>query len=91
MTKDSYHTLGLLIEKYAAVSISKRNAQNKLPIELLWESNAVEDRESVGYTESIFRLMKAYPEIFMAYNTKLKRLDATQVDKKRKFCDGDEE
>ena len=29
---------------------------------LSWESNAVEDRESIEYTESVYRLMKAYPE-----------------------------
>ena len=38
-----YDTIALLLEKYDAVSVSKRNAQKKLPIELLWESNAVED------------------------------------------------
>ena len=57
-----YESIALLSEKYDAVSVSKRNAQNKLPIDLLWESNAVEDRDSVEYTESVFRLLKAYPE-----------------------------
>ena len=68
-----YDAIGLLIEKYDAVSVSKRNAQNNLPIELLWESNAVEDREGVGYTESIFRLLKSYPEMFMTNYAKLKQ------------------
>ena len=46
--------------------MSNRNVQNKLPIELLWESNgnavAVSDREGVEYTESVFRLLQAHPE-----------------------------
>eukprot|EP00984_Skeletonema_dohrnii_P011727 scaffold4702_cov111-Skeletonema_dohrnii-CCMP3373.AAC.4 len=57
-----YESIALLLEKYDAVSVSKRNAQNKLPIDLLWESNEVQDRESIEYTESVFRLLKAYPE-----------------------------
>jgi len=55
----------MLLEKYHAASVSKRNAQKKLPIDFLWESNEVEDRESVEYTESVFRLLKAYPEMMM--------------------------
>ena len=46
-----------------AVSVSKRNAYGKLPIELLWESNAVGDRESLEYMESVSRLLRADPEI----------------------------
>ena len=64
-----YDTIALLLEKYDAVSVSMRNAQNKLPIELLWESNAVEDRESVEYTDSVFRLLKAYPETLTIVGT----------------------
>eukprot|EP00985_Skeletonema_marinoi_P025020 scaffold17940_cov76-Skeletonema_marinoi.AAC.2 len=60
-----YETITLLLDQYDAVSVSKRNAQKKLPIDLLWESNEVEDRESVEYTESVFRLLKAYPEKMM--------------------------
>ena len=60
-----YETIVMLLGKYDAVSVSKRNAQKKLPIDLLWESNSVEDRESVEYTESVFRLLKAYPEMMM--------------------------
>jgi ankyrin repeat protein len=48
---------------YDAVSVSKRNAHKKLPIDLLWESNEDFDRESIEYTESVFRLLKAYPEL----------------------------
>mmetsp|Transcript_13253 Transcript_13253/g.21752 ORF Transcript_13253/g.21752 Transcript_13253/m.21752 type:complete len:177 (-) Transcript_13253:147-677(-) len=65
-----YGTIALLLGKYDAVSVSKRNAQNKLPVELLWESNAVEDRESIEYTESVFQLLKTYPETVMNRNAK---------------------
>jgi len=54
-----------LLGKYDAVSVSKRNAHGKLPIDLLIESNGVSNRESVEYMASIFRLLKAYPEIVM--------------------------
>ncbi len=32
------------LEEYDAVSVSRQNAHKKLPIDLLWESNVVEDR-----------------------------------------------
>ena len=57
-----YETITLFLEKYNAVSVSKRNVYGELPINLLWESNPVEDRGSIEYTESVFRLLKAYPE-----------------------------
>ena len=60
--------IALLLQKFDAVSVSKRNAENKLPIDLLWERNSVEDRESVEYTDSVFRLLKAYPETVMSIN-----------------------
>ena len=53
----------MLIEKYDAASVSTRNVDGKLPIDLLWESNAVEERESVEYTGSIYQLLRAYPEV----------------------------
>ena len=56
-----YDNVALLLEKYDAVSVSKRNAQKKLPIDLLWENDQV-NRDSVEYTETIFRLLKAHPE-----------------------------
>mmetsp|Transcript_6213 Transcript_6213/g.13127 ORF Transcript_6213/g.13127 Transcript_6213/m.13127 type:complete len:83 (-) Transcript_6213:120-368(-) len=81
----------MLLEKYGAVSVSKWNAQKKLPIDLLWDSNAVEDRESVAYTESVFRLLKAYPETMMNYNVDKKQQAKSggcspQNERKRKFC-----
>ncbi len=57
-----------MLEKYDAVTVSKRNSHKKLPIDLLWESNAVEDRESIEYTESVFRLLREYPEMVMTSN-----------------------
>ena len=38
-----YNTITLLLEKYDAVSVSNRNDHKKLPIDLLWEINGVED------------------------------------------------
>ena len=63
-----YETIASMLEKYDAVSISKQNADGKLPLDLLLESNEVSDRESIEYTESIFRLLRAYPETVMNYN-----------------------
>ena len=85
-----YDTMALLLEKYDAVSVTKRNAQGKLPIDLLWESNAMEDRESVEYTESIFRLLKAHPETLMNNIGKdetqqVELICLSQVGKKRKI------
>lgn len=63
----NYDTIALLLQglqgqgRYAA-SVSKKNAHKKLPINLLLESDAA-DRESTQYTESIFRLLREYPDI----------------------------
>ena len=87
-----YELITLLLEKYDAVSVSKRNAHKKLPIDLLWESNGVEDRESVEYTESVFRLVRAYPETVMNIDLNVKQQQSTDSKdctshggKKRKF------
>jgi ankyrin repeat protein len=60
-----HDTIALLLEKYDAISVSKWNAHKKLPIDLLFESSEVFDRESTEYTESVFRLLRAYPETVM--------------------------
>ena len=60
-----HDTIALLLEKYDAASVSKRNAHGKLPIDLLWGSNEANDRESLEYTGSVFQLLKAYPEMLM--------------------------
>jgi ankyrin repeat protein len=83
-----HDTIALLLEKYDAVSVSTRNAHKKLPIDLLFESNEVLNRESTEYIESIFRLLRAYPETVMNYNAQQQaRLDgcSTRKVKKRKF------
>ena len=64
-----FETIALLLEEYDAVSVSKRNAEEKLPIDVLWESNDVVDREGVEYTESVFRLLRAYPATMMNTST----------------------
>ncbi|KAK1733923.1 ankyrin repeat domain-containing protein [Skeletonema marinoi] len=61
-----FETITMILEKYDAVSVSKRNAQKKLPIELLWESDEVLDRKSIEYTEIVSQLLKAYPETWMS-------------------------
>ena len=83
-----YDFIAMLLKKYDVISVSKRNANGKLPTHFLWESNVVEDRESIEYTEGIFRLVKAYPETVMNYNGNMKQpadTDANQNGKKRKF------
>ena len=58
--------IALLLDKYGSVSVSKRNMHKQLPIELLLENeNEVSNEESVEYTESIYRLLRAYPETIM--------------------------
>lgn len=83
-----YDIIALLLEKYDAVSVSKRNAQSKLPIELLWESNEVNDREGAEYTEGVFRLLQAYPETIMSYQHQAKTgacSSPSQNERKRKL------
>eukprot|EP00984_Skeletonema_dohrnii_P023419 scaffold12513_cov103-Skeletonema_dohrnii-CCMP3373.AAC.6 len=84
-----YETIAMLLENYDAVSVSKRNAHKKLPIDLLWESNEVQDRETIEYTESIFRLLKAYPETVtsrcMQKEQSVSVACSSQSEKKRKL------
>jgi ankyrin repeat protein len=92
----NHDAIALLQEKYDAVSVSTRNAHKKLPINLLFESNEILDRESVQYTESIFRLLRAYPETVMNIGIHSKQRIASAVcaspsknGTKRKFCHDD--
>ena len=83
-----YDTIAMLLEKYDAASVSKRNAHGKLPINLLWESNEGIDRESVEYTDSIFQLLRAYPEMVAISNSMVNRpvdADTSLNGKKRKL------
>ena len=59
----NYEIIALLLEKYGAVSVSKRNLDGKLPIQLLFETNSVVDRNSTRYIESIFHLLRAFPDV----------------------------
>ena len=79
-----YDTIALLLEKYGAASVSKRNSHGKLPIDMLWESNEVGDRESVEYVGSVFQLLKAYPEIVMNFDTGAIQIQ-NETGKKRKY------
>ena len=57
--------IALLLDKYDSMSVSKRNTHGQLPIDLLLENNELRDEESVEYTESIYRLLRACPETIM--------------------------
>jgi ankyrin repeat protein len=86
--------IALLTEKYGAISVSKRNAHGQLPIDLLFASNVVSDREGVEYTESIFRLLRAYPATVMnciPNATKTSHSDSKVSGKKRKIDYAEEE
>jgi ankyrin repeat protein len=63
--KADYVLISLLLEKYGAVSVSKRNVDKKLPIHLLLGNDLTEFMEDVEYMESIFLLLRAYPEALM--------------------------
>ena len=79
-----YGTIALLLEKYGAELVAKRNAQGKLPIDLFWGSEEVGDRESVEYTESVFQFLKACPEIVMNFGTGAIQ-SQSGTEKKRKY------
>ena len=59
-----YETIALLLDKYNAMSVSKRNAEGKLPIDVLCESDEVAE-ESIEHLESLFRLLRVFPETVM--------------------------
>jgi ankyrin repeat protein len=61
-----YDIIALLLEKYDAVSVSQGNVLNKLPIHLLFESDATASRaDDTKYLESVFQLLRSYPETVM--------------------------
>jgi ankyrin repeat protein len=82
-----YDTIALLLEKYDAVSVSKRNSHKKFPIVLLFESNEVLDRECTEYTGCVFRLLNVYPETIANHVHNLAWSDdcSSQNVNKRKF------
>ncbi len=84
--------IALLTEKYGAVSVSKRNAHGQLPIDLLFSRRAF-DREGVEYTESFFRLLRAYPAMMNCTpnTTTSSHSDSKMSGKKRKIDNIQEE
>jgi ankyrin repeat protein len=87
-----YDTIALLLEKYDAVSVSQSNVLNKLPIHLLFESNAIANREDdIKHLETIFQLLRAYPEtVMVSEGTKQASISQggrpSRNGKKRKYC-----
>ncbi len=80
--------ISLLLDKYGAVSVSKRNVHGQLPIDLLFASREVSDRESTKYTESIYRLLRAYPITLMHYDLRQAGSeDCISRDKKKRKVD----
>lgn len=61
----NYGIIAMLLKTHRHLPISQRNAHNELPIQLLWESNKVVDRESINYVDSVFLLLKAFPEMYL--------------------------
>ncbi len=57
--------IAILLEKYGAAYLSARNSQGQLPIDLLFESEAVGGRSGIEYTDSVYRLIRAQPETVM--------------------------
>ncbi len=82
-----YDTITLLLEKYGGIAISKRNSHNQLPIHLLLESPGVSDREDIKYMESIYRLLRAYPETVIGLKEEFnfEPESCSHSGKKRKF------
>lgn len=67
----NHNTIALLLDRYGAVSVSKGNVHNQIPIDLLFKSEAVSDRGGIAYAVSIFRLIRAYPDtINYIYNNR---------------------
>lgn len=60
-----YSTIHFLLNNNGA-NAAARNAEKKLPIELILETNNVADRESAVYLSSIFCLLKANPSPIVA-------------------------
>ena len=80
--------IAFLLEKYDAVFVSTRNSHKQLPIDLLFDSEAVSDRKGIEYMESIYRLIKAYPETLMTCNTNMnERQQAQSHDRKKRKVD----
>ena len=90
--KADYDIIAFLLEKYGALSVSKRNVDNKLPIHLLLENDLTESMDEIEYMESAFLLLRAYPEtVMMSEDDEQQSLSERGClsrigGKKRKFC-----
>ncbi len=64
MPWSKHEAIALLLEldEYDAASVSKRNVDKKLPVDLLCKEKA----SNIRRAESVFRLLKAYPETVMS-------------------------
>ena len=85
----NHAVIGFLSEKYDAAFVSTRNSHKQLPIDILFESEAVSDREGIEYMESIYRLIRANPETLMGcdMNMNEKQQAQSEIGKKRKIDD----
>ena len=60
----NYEIIAQLLENYGPLSVSKRNLEGKLPLQLLlFDTDSVGERESTRYADSVFRLLRAFPDI----------------------------
>jgi ankyrin repeat protein len=81
--------IAFLLDKYDAAFVSTRNSSNQLPIDLLFDSEAVSDREGIEYMESIYRLIRANPETVMGCNMNMnerQQAQSEEIGKKRKVA-----
>jgi ankyrin repeat protein len=81
--------IAFLLEKYDAAFVSRRNSHKQLPIDLLFDSEAVSDREGIEYMESIYRLIRTNPETVTGciMNMVTGQQDQSDSRKKRKIDD----
>jgi ankyrin repeat protein len=80
--------IAFLLEKYDAAFVASKNSHMQIPIDLLFYSDAVSERdgEDIEYMESIYRLIRANPETVMGCNMNMNmRLKAQFDTGKRKF------
>ena len=76
-----HKAIALLLDRYGAVSVSKENVHNQIPIDLLFKSVAVSDREGIEYTESIFRLIRAYPDTINYISNNMTQIVASREER----------
>ena len=80
-----YDTITMLLDNYSCKWVSKKNLRMKLPIDLLWESKVAGDRESVKYTNIVFRLLKENANVISNIGESANCQSNQQKRKKRKL------